>query len=285
MGLSERRHRGAGTILPTGSNTRFSDPHDPHDPRKEAHRTASQELRGSEALGYTGLRERLVRVARVEAGATQRQSGREGLFRFARRLRAVPGAGTALSTDPEVLRAPAAAFAEESRKLDGKWVDGDEVFTALCEAWPKIRVPAGGPLEAALSKARRDRVALGPPFHAPGVVFELVLGVAYWLQRDRPGESILLPVTPLATLLGVSRTRLTPILGQLRSHGILSVVAASSFMAGRATEYRFDLDHPLLTKTQGSREPGQDDEELEPPMAVSLRALGTATGDARGPSQ
>jgi hypothetical protein len=133
---------------------------------------------------------------------------------------------------------------------------------------------------AALARAKQSPVALRPPHHSPGVLCNLVLSVSYWLQQESPGEPILLPVHPLATLLGVDRTRLSPILGRLKTFGLLEVVEPSSYAARRATGYRFDLRHPLLRGPRNSREPGEDDGEPEPTATASPPDLETDNGKA-----
>jgi hypothetical protein len=122
-----------------------------------------------------------------------------GYYRLAvaKEFRGVPGADAAFAADPECIRPGVEHIA------DALEVDAEVLVRGVQNVWPEVRCP-GTPLTRALERAYAHPVTLGERFGRHSARFRRFVGLAYWLQRERPDEAMPLPVKAIARLLGLS---------------------------------------------------------------------------------
>jgi len=123
----------------------------------------------------------------------------------------------------------------------------EDKVTEFIDAWGKIREPGGeGALVAAYREAEAHPIPLLPPIpQALGGKFAQVMSTAYHLQRFQGSEPILLPIKPLAQLLGCHHTTVSAItsLG-VRYKLLMPVDATYSYEHHKAKSYQFNLTCP-----------------------------------------
>lgn len=130
--------------------------------------------------------------------------------------------------------------AGEHRKGIRDW-NIDDAWLAFLRAWDHVRVPEGrGVLESAFERAQAEPIT---PLRSFGNDYDLVASLAYHFQIFQGDEPILLPVEPIAGLLGKEPMSVTRIIHRMRKDGLLAVVDDHySYRDGKAKTYRFLFD-------------------------------------------
>lgn len=169
-------------------------------------------------------------------------------FKLAVRLQRIPGAITSVAADKTLLADAVAAYCKgigddlEHEQLKG-WGSGpeglEEASLDVGAAWGKVRAP-GGPLAAAAYQADTAPITLLAPLDRSGPRFRRLAGMAYHLQRSRPGEAIQLPVWQVADLLATSHTRVRELLDRAMAAGLLRLVDGD-YSRGKARDFKFDV--------------------------------------------
>jgi hypothetical protein len=134
------------------------------------------------------------------------------------------------------------------RKEGHEWADfegiydDDEGESLFLYTWEAVLYPEGvSPLKVAYDKAIDDPPSL-PLEMAPDKRMKLFLSVLYWLQTFRGSKNIFFPYRDLAELMKCGHQDIYRLVQRARKAGLLEKVREQHFGAGKAAEFRLNLD-------------------------------------------
>jgi len=163
-------------------------------------------------------------------------------FRLARRLWSLEGV---CDESYDGMLTAVATFIEElygdevSSDID-EFEENDERWLVFVDAWFKVRYPEGqGPLEVAFRKAEANPVQMEHRFRNKD--YGRFISMCYYLQADRGGDPILLPVERVGALFGKDKMHGSRLVRIARRAGKLRLGSEYHRGAHRARMFYFDL--------------------------------------------